>query len=336
MQATKSRQGLEYYLKGIREKNRVILAQAITVIESSLPADQDLANQILDNILPSTGNSIRLGITGAPGVGKSSFIESFGNYLTGIGKKVAVLTIDPSSQKTKGSILGDKTRMPSLAVNPNAFIRPTSSADAIGGVAHTTPDVILLCEAAGFELVVVETVGVGQSEVEVKNMTDMFLLLMLPGSGDELQGIKKGITEMADALIITKADGENVAKANDALAEFQHAFQLLFHYAGWTPKVFKTSAMLNNGMNTAWETVKEFICHQEESGRFGEIRNQQNIDHFHKQFDRLMKRELLATETFKKETQTLEELVLSNKISASKAAKKLLDSYVASVRGLRS
>ncbi|MCL2435668.1 MAG: methylmalonyl Co-A mutase-associated GTPase MeaB [Lentimicrobiaceae bacterium] len=214
------------YLAGILEGNRVVLSQAITLIESTAHHDIVVANQIIEKCLPYSGNSMRIGITGVPGVGKSTFIETFGKYLTSIGKKLAVLAVDPSSERSKGSILGDKTRMEELSIDPNAFIRPSPSGLTLGGVARKTRETIILCEAAGFDVIIIETVGVGQSETAVKSMVDFFLLLMLSGAGDELQGIKRGIMEMADALIITKADGDNVAKATAAKALYQSALQL--------------------------------------------------------------------------------------------------------------
>ncbi|HSG67586.1 MAG TPA: methylmalonyl Co-A mutase-associated GTPase MeaB, partial [Bacteroidales bacterium] len=214
------------YVKGILGGNRSLLSRAITLVESALPRHHQLAQQIISNCLPHAGKSIRVGITGVPGVGKSTFIESLGKYLTGKGHKVAVLAIDPSSSKSKGSILGDKTRMEELANDPNAFIRPSASAGSLGGVARKTRESIILCEAAGFDCIFVETVGVGQSETAVHSMVDFFLLLMLAGAGDELQGIKRGIMEMADAIIINKADGTNKEKADMARREYMNALHL--------------------------------------------------------------------------------------------------------------
>ena len=216
MQTVKPRLTSDQYATGILSGDRVMLGQAITLIESNLENDKALSVEVLEKIMPNTGNAFRLGITGAPGVGKSTFIEAFGKYVTEQGKKIAVLTIDPSSQLTKGSILGDKTRMEELSKNPMAFIRPTASGNTLGGVANKTREVLLLCEAAGHEVIIIETVGVGQSEVTVKNMVDFFLLLMLAGAGDELQGIKKGIMEITDAMVITKADGDNIDHTTQA------------------------------------------------------------------------------------------------------------------------
>ena len=216
----------EEYIQGILTGDRTILSQAITMIESSNPDHLAMAQDIIEGCLPHSGNSLRIGITGVPGVGKSTFIEAFGKMLTGMGHKVAVLAIDPSSERTKGSILGDKTRMEQLSVDPDAFIRPSPSGSTLGGVARKTRETIVLCEAAGFDVILVETVGVGQSETVVKSMVDFFLLLMLAGAGDELQGIKRGIMEMADALIINKADGDNKPKAAAAQAQYRAALKL--------------------------------------------------------------------------------------------------------------
>jgi LAO/AO transport system kinase len=320
---------LEYYIKGILRNDRIILAQAVTLVESTLPSDQTLAGKLIDSLMKHTGNSVRIGISGAPGVGKSTFIESFGQYITGLGKKLAVLTVDPSSQRTKGSILGDKTRMPELAVNPNAFIRPSAAANALGGVAHRTRETILLCEAAGYNVVLVETVGVGQSEVAVKNMTDMFVLLMLAGAGDELQGIKKGIMEMADALIITKADGENMKKTSEAKAEFQHALHLLFsNTAGWTPKVITVSALENKRIKEAWECVEEYINNRVSNEAFQLNRKEQNIHHFQENFDLLLKNVIKQSghlENFRKE---LESKVKDQSITPTHAADELYKAMI--------
>ena len=217
---------LDEYCQGILDGDRTILSRAITMIESSNPDHLALAQEIIERCLPHSGNSLRIGITGVPGVGKSTFIEAFGKMLTGMGHKVAVLAIDPSSERTKGSILGDKTRMEQLSVDPDAFIRPSPSGSTLGGVARKTRETIVLCEAAGFDVILMETVGVGQSETVVKSMVDFFLLLMLAGAGDELQGIKRGIMEMADGLVINKADGDNKPKAVAAQAQYRAALKL--------------------------------------------------------------------------------------------------------------
>lgn len=272
-----SRLQLKEYKKGILEGDRVVLAKAITLIESTLPKDQDLADEVLDTIISFTGNSLRIGITGAPGVGKSTFIESFGKTLIDSGKKVAVLTIDPTSQITSGSILGDKTRMHELAKAPRAFIRPTPSGHTLGGVAAHTRETILLCEAAGFEVIIVETVGTGQSEIAIKSMVDFFLLLMQPGSGDELQGIKKGIVEMADAIAITKADGDNIKPAKATQADFQHALHMLQPQpSGWIPKVVTCSALNFTGLEEILTMIEAFKKQLLSSGHFETNRQNQH------------------------------------------------------------
>ena len=327
------RQSLDYYVKGILQRDRIVLAQAITLIESTLTADRNLALKLIDAILKHTGKSVRIGISGAPGVGKSTFIETFGQSITGLGKKLAVLTIDPSSQRTKGSILGDKTRMAELATNPFAFIRPTAAADALGGVAHGTRETMLLCEAAGFDVILVETVGVGQSEVSVKNMTDMFILLMLAGSGDELQGIKKGIMEMADAVIITKADGDNMSRAMEAKADFQQAIHLLFsHDSGFKPKVLTASAMENRGIKETWQCVEEFLLYQRDHGVFEANRSDQNVAYFHEQFNYFLKRTIESSASLQKVQKEMETQVRNQQTSPTNAALTLFETFKESIK----
>lgn len=238
--------------------DRRVLAKAITLIESSLPADQIEAQDLLQTILPHTGKSFRLGITGVPGVGKSTFIESFGLYLINQGHKVAVLAIDPSSPKSGGSILGDKTRMEKLSNETNAYIRPTPSAGFLGGVAQTTRESILLCEAAGFDFIIVETVGVGQSEFDVADMVDFFLVLMLPNAGDELQGIKKGILELVDALVINKTDGDQIGLAIKAQAQYQSALHLMANNSTWTPQTLTCSGLKGTNLDTVYTLLSDF------------------------------------------------------------------------------
>jgi len=243
----------------ILEGNRTALGQAITLLESILPVHEKQAQELLTECLPHSGKSIRVGITGVPGVGKSTLIEVFGKLLTSQGKKVAVLAIDPTSKQTRGSILGDKSRMHELAANENAFIRPSPSGGTLGGVANKTRESIILCEAAGFDIILIETVGVGQSETNVNNLVDFFLLLMLAGAGDELQGIKRGIMELADALIITKADGDNLQQAKNAALAYKGALHLFPTMEnGWSPKVNICSALENNGINEISDTINTF------------------------------------------------------------------------------
>lgn len=264
------------YIKGILSGNRSILSRAITLVESAKPEHQDLAGLVVDGIMEYTGKSFRLGITGVPGVGKSTFIETFGLNLVNNGHRIAVLAIDPSSQKSKGSILGDKTRMEKLANHPAAFIRPSPSSGTLGGVTRNTFETILLCEAAGFDFIIIETVGVGQSEIAVSQMTDFFLLLMLAGAGDELQGIKRGIMEMADALLITKADGENLLKAKIAKSEYEHALHLFQpSESGWTPKTAICSSIHNQGIQEALKIIEEYKQLVITNGYFERKRKQQ-------------------------------------------------------------
>jgi LAO/AO transport system kinase len=247
------------YVQGILEGDRLMLSRAITLVESTLASDRELANEILEACLPHTGKSYRLGITGVPGVGKSTFIDAFGSLMVEKGKKLAVLAIDPSSAKSQGSILGDKTRMNRLSHHPKAFIRPSPTGGSLGGVARKTRESLLLCEAAGYDLVIIETVGVGQSETTVHAMVDFFLLLMLPNAGDDLQGIKKGIMEMADGLVINKADGEFLPKARMARANYTQALRIFqVPESGWRPKVLLASALEKQGLSEVWQMLEEY------------------------------------------------------------------------------
>ncbi|CAN5508708.1 methylmalonyl Co-A mutase-associated GTPase MeaB [soil metagenome] len=261
---------------GILAGDRSVLAKAITLAESTREKDRVQVDALLKTLLPHTGNSIRIAITGVPGVGKSTFIEAFGNLLTLEGKKIAVLAIDPSSQKTKGSILGDKTRMEHLSRNPDVFIRPSPSSQALGGVSFHTRETILLCEAAGYNIILIETVGVGQSETYVRSMVDFFLLLMLGGAGDELQGIKKGIMEMADGVVINKADGDNLKPSMQAKADAQNALHLQeASTSGWTTKVLTISARENKGLNEVWKMIREYQAYTTANGFFASNREHQ-------------------------------------------------------------
>lgn len=257
------------YVEGILRGDRVLLSKAITLIESSLQRDYELAQQIIEKCIPFSGNSLRIGITGVPGAGKSTFIEAFGTFLTSSGNKVAVLAVDPSSEISKGSILGDKTRMEQLAVDENAFVRPSPSAGSLGGVARKTREIIILCEAAGFNIVLVETVGVGQSETAVHSMVDFFLLLMLAGAGDELQGIKRGIIEMCDGMVINKADGDNLNKAKAARVQYENALHLFPPPAtGWKPRVEVCSSIQKTGIDKVWEMITEHDALLKSNGYF--------------------------------------------------------------------
>ncbi len=259
----------QYYIKGVLDKDRRVLSKAITLIESSLPAHRELASNTINALLPHTGKAVRLGITGVPGVGKSTFIESLGMTLAGKNKQVAVLAVDPSSTRSGGSVLADKTRMEKLSIENNAYIRPSPSGGTLGGVARKTRETILLCEAAGFDVIIVETVGVGQSETTVASMVDFFLVLMLSGAGDELQGIKKGVLEIADAIAINKADGDNIKKAQMARKQYETALHLLNPASPhWSPPVLTCSAIEIKGINKIWRTV---LDHKEKMTATGEL-----------------------------------------------------------------
>lgn len=269
----------QYYLKGVLEQNRRILSKTITLIESSLPAHQALARVIIDHLLPHTGKAVRLGITGVPGVGKSTFIENFGIRLLQKGHRVAVLAVDPSSTLSGGSVLADKTRMEKLSVKERAFIRPSPSGGTLGGVTRKTRETMFVCEAAGFDVLIIETVGVGQSEIAVASMVDFFLVLMLAGAGDELQGIKKGVLEVADALAINKADGDNIEKAKKAKGDYEAALNLLCPSSYvWKPPVLICSALEMTGIDDIWDTILE---HRKKLTTTGELeikRKKQAVD----------------------------------------------------------
>jgi LAO/AO transport system kinase len=316
------------YVKGIINGNINILSQAITLIESSLPEHNLLAQQIIEKCLNHSGKSIRIGITGVPGVGKSTFIEALGMEIVNSGNKLAVLAIDPSSEKSKGSILGDKTRMERLATHQNAFIRPSPSAGSLGGVARKTRETVILCEAAGFNTIFIETVGVGQSETSVHSMVDFFLLLMLAGAGDELQGIKRGIMEMSDAIAITKADSSNVIKANLAKAQYQNALHLFPPTeSGWTPKVLTCSALENTGILAVWELINDYISQTSENEYFEKNRNKQSLYWMYETINEAIKKNFYCSDAIKEKLKTIEKDILDNKVSSFKAAKILLDLY---------
>jgi len=320
---------VDQYATGIINKDVVLLSRAITLVESRLPSDQQLAEKLVHKLLPHTGDSIRIGITGIPGVGKSTFIESLGKLLTSMGKKLAVLAIDPSSLRTRGSILGDKTRMDELARDKNAFIRPTSAANALGGVADNTREAILLCEAAGFNVIIVETVGVGQSEVAVRNMVDFFLLLMLGGAGDELQGIKKGIMEMADGVVITKGDGDNKKRASQAQSDFQQALHLFpTPPSGWTPKVLVSSALERQGLAEVWDMISSFRNFTTANGYFTYQRAEQNKAWLHAAIESRFREEMLKHIAIREKMAAIEKRVVRGEISPTAASRDIVDSFI--------
>lgn len=312
----KSNLSIDDYVNGLKAHKIAILSMAITLIESTREDDKELASKLIDAILPFTGKSIRIGITGVPGVGKSTFIEALGMELILEDKKVAVLAIDPSSSISRGSILGDKTRMERLSVQANAFIRPSASSGSLGGVSYKTYETILLCEAAGFDTIIIETVGVGQSETEVSNVCDFFLLLMLAGAGDELQGIKRGIMELADGVVITKADTGNADKAKMARGEYARAL----HYlppspSGWIAQVKVCSAYEGQGIIAVWDMIKEFEHHQKASGYFGIRRQNQNVFAFRRLLQEQLKINFLKKSGLDNKIDTLEQEIREGKIS---------------------
>ncbi|MGD1842480.1 MAG: methylmalonyl Co-A mutase-associated GTPase MeaB [Thermonemataceae bacterium] len=324
----KNRLPLQDYLQGILHQDRIVLSKAITLIESKHPDDQQLAQQLLTEVLPHTGKSFRIGITGVPGVGKSTFIEAFGSYLTQQKKKMAILAIDPTSTQSKGSIMGDKTRMEALSMNPYAYIRPSPTSGSLGGVARKTRETMLLCEAAGFEIVMIETVGVGQSETLVKNMVDFFLLLMLAGAGDELQGIKKGIMEMADMLVITKADGTNKAKAQLAKQEYENALHLFrAPQNGWHPTVQICSALKNEGIASIWEQIEQFHTTTQAHHFFSENRKKQALHWMYETIERHLLETFYHHKQVKILLPTIEKQVLAGTLLPIQGAQKLLKAY---------
>ncbi len=318
----------EDYVKGILAGDRVMLSRAITLIESSLSSHYALGQKVIEQCIPHSGNSLRVGITGVPGAGKSTFIEAMGQYLISQGHKIAVLAVDPSSEVSKGSILGDKTRMEKLSVDENAFIRPSPSAGSLGGVARKTREIIILCEAAGYDIVFVETVGVGQSEVAVHSMVDFFLLLMLAGAGDELQGIKRGIIEMCDAMVINKADGDNRNKALSARSQYENALHLFPPPpTGWTPEVTTCSSIEKTGIDHVWEIIRKFEQMMKERGHFAEKRNKQQRYRLYETINQSLKDHFYNDPAIVKELEKREENLASRKMTSFQAATHLLDTY---------
>lgn len=317
------------YIDGVLSNDRIVLSKAITLIESRLISDQELAQRILQTLLPYSGKSIRIGITGVPGVGKSTFIEAFGKFITEQGKTIAVLAVDPSSSRSLGSILGDKTRMEVLSQNKKAYIRPSPTGGSLGGITRKTRETMLLCEAAGFDYIIVETVGVGQSEIQIKEMVDFFILLMLAGAGDELQGIKKGIMEMADLIAITKADGENKLKATRAATEYQNALHLLpLPDSGWPVPVVTCSALEEAGIPEIDQLISLFQKITLENGYFLQNRQSQQLDWFNSLVQQSMEDLLLTNASVKKQWNRLSQSVQEGNELPVSASKKLIKLFL--------
>lgn len=318
----------ETILEGIRSGDIAALSSGITLLESTNPKDKEAANTLIQLCLPFSGNAVRIGITGVPGVGKSTFIETFGLHLLSQGKKLAVLAIDPSSGKSGGSILGDKTRMNELSMQPNAFIRPSPAGNSLGGVARKTRESILLCETAGYDVILVETVGVGQSETAVHSMVDFFLLLMLAGAGDELQGIKRGIMEMADALVITKADGENVRKANAARQEYQNALHLFpANKNNWIPKALTCSALEGHSIGKIANTVDQYVEMTSANGFFNFRRHEQDKYWMNETLKELILADFFENELHQEAVKKMEEKVVKGEITSFSAAEILYEHF---------
>jgi len=318
---------LEELGKDLRAGSRIALSKAITLIESQHPDHHRQAQQFLQELLPYSGNSIRIGITGVPGAGKSTFIEAFGQLLCAKGYRVAVLAIDPTSSRSGGSILGDKTRMEQLVKEPNAFVRPSPTSGTLGGVHKKSRETMLLCEAAGYDIVLVETVGVGQSETAVRGMTDFFLLLTLTGAGDELQGMKKGIMELADAIIVHKADGANEPMAKKTVREYQQILHFIQPATtGWTPTALPVSSYKNTGLQEVWSLIETFSGQTKESGVFTERRNQQQMEWFRSSVTDVLVRHFFADREKKRLMKLLENQVAKSELTVDQALSKLFTS----------
>lgn len=326
-QVVKKRRQLsvDEYAAGVLANERTVLARAITLIESNSPEHRELSQQVLSKLLPKSGNSIRVGITGFPGAGKSTLIEALGMFLIEKGHKVAVLTVDPSSSVTKGSILGDKTRMERLSREPNCFIRPSPSGGALGGVARKSRETITVCEAAGYDVILIETVGVGQNEITVRSMVDFFLLVFIAGAGDELQGIKKGVIEIADALLINKADGENETRANRTKTEFSIALHYLKPATkGWKTDAYTASAIKGKGIRELWELILQFERVTKESGVFEERRKEQALDWTFSLIEEALREQFYQNQSVKTMLPKLRDDIKNGILLPTAAAEKLL------------
>ncbi len=328
MGSTRAQLSLDELEAGIAKADRSILGRAITLMESSRPEDTERANELLTRIIPKTGQALRVGITGVPGVGKSTFIETLGCLLTSRGHRVAVLAVDPSSTRSGGSILGDKTRMDRLSVDPNAFVRPSPTSGTLGGVAAKTRETMLLCEAAGFDIILVETVGVGQSELMVAEMTDFFLVLMLAGAGDELQGIKRGLMELADMLVVNKADGATKERAHQAARTYANAVRYLHPAdAPWLPPVLTCSALENEGIDEAWQKVESYRDTMTEAGLFGEHRREQRLNWLWSMVNTRVREDLAKHPALQSTVAKLEDDVQAATLAPTTAANEILEAF---------
>lgn len=318
----------DQYVDGILTGDTAMLSQAVTLVESRLPEHRQKAQEVIERCLPHAGKSVRIGITGVPGAGKSTSIDAFGMHVVKAGHKLAVLAIDPSSERSKGSILGDKTRMEQLSRAENAFIRPSPSAGSLGGVARKTRESIILCEAAGFDTIFVETVGVGQSETAVHSMVDFFLLIQLAGTGDELQGIKRGIMEMADGIVINKADGDNIKPAELAAQHFRNALHLFPPAeSGWTPEVLTYSGFYGLRIDEVWDMINRFIDFVKENGYFYRHRNQQTKFWMYESINEALKNSFYNSPVIKAELPKIEQAILEDKMSSFVGANRLLNLF---------
>jgi len=327
-QSRKKLPSTQELVDGILSSNITALSRAITLVESTNPNHLDQANEVINACLPHANKSVRIGITGVPGVGKSTFIEAFGKHLTNLGKKVAVLAVDPSSTISHGSILGDKTRMEELVKDANAYIRPSASGETLGGVARKTRETITLCEAAGFDVIIIETVGVGQSETAVHSMVDFFLLLKISGAGDELQGIKRGIMEMADAIVINKADGDNIKKAKLAKTEFNRALHLFpAKKSGWIPTTATCSSINGDGISEVWDTMLQYFELTKLNDYFSKKRKEQNQFWMMETIDAQLKMQFYNHHDIAKLLEDNKKAVQNGTISPFAAAQNLLDQY---------
>ena len=323
------RLSIEELSDGIRSGNRSMLARAITLVESNAVHHQEESQQLLDSLMDLTGNSLRIGITGVPGAGKSTLIDTFGSMLCDQGHKVAVLAVDPSSSVTKGSILGDKTRMKKLIQRTNAYVRPSPTGGCLGGVARKSRETVLLCEAFGFDVILLETVGVGQSEVTVRSMVDFFLLVLISGAGDELQGIKKGVIELADVIVVNKADGDNIERARLARADYNRVLGFLNPFTeGWKTKALNASARTGDGVQEMWQLIQEFQKQTTASGVFERRRREQNLDWMRGLIDEALRRQFFADEEIKQKLDGISSLVARGEMPPVKAVESLMTDWI--------